>query len=122
MMGPVSRVTAYMQTTFPERTVTSEPKYGTKIPVNTPTHIAGIMEFASGAVATILTSFDVWHQRLPFIEIYKTEVTLSTPDPNRFDRSAYIRQASDERWREVFLTHCYTSNARGRCILVRYND
>ena len=113
MMGPVSRVTASMQTTFPERTVTSEPNYGTKIPVNTPTHIAGIMEFASGAVGTILTSFDVWHQRLPFIEIYGTEGTLSTPDPNRFDGPVYIRQAKDERWREVPLTHGYTSNARG---------
>src|SRR6266852_5727730 len=88
MMGPIRRVTASMQTTFPERTVTSEPKYGTKIPVNTPTHIAGIMEFASGAVGTILTSFDVWHHHLPFIEI-------------------------DGTWREVPLTHGYTSDSRG---------
>ena len=113
MMGPIQRVTASMQTTFPERTVTSEPKYGTKIPVNTPTHIAGIMEFASGAIGTILTSFDVWHQRLPFIEIYGTEGTLSTPDPNRFDGPVFIRRAHDEAWREVPLTHGYTSNARG---------
>ena len=113
MMGPIRRVTASMQTTFPERTVTSEPKYGTKIPVNTPTHIAGIMEFASGAVGTILTSFDVWHHRLPFIEIYGTEGTLSTPDPNRFGGPVYIRQANDEAWREVPLTHGYTVNSRG---------
>ena len=113
MMGPIRRVTASMQTTFPERTVTSEPKYGTKIPVNTPTHIAGIMEFASGAVGTILTSFDVWHHHLPFIEIYGTEGTLSTPDPNRFDGPVYIRRANDETWREVPLTHGYTSDSRG---------
>ena len=113
MMGPIQRVTASMQTTFPERIVTSEPKYGTKIPVNTPTHIAGIMEFASGAIGTILTSFDVWHARLPFLEIYGTEGTLSTPDPNRFDGPVYIRQAKDEKWREVPLTHGYTINARG---------
>ena len=113
MMGPIRRVTASMQTTFAERTVTSEPKYGTKIPVNTPTHIAGILEFASGAIGTILTSFDAWHQRLPFIEIYGTEGTLSTPDPNRFDGPVYIRRANDEAWREVPLTHGYTSNARG---------
>src|SRR5947209_8739042 len=59
MMGPIRRVTASMQITFAERTVTSEPKYGTKIPVNTPTYITGIMEFASGAVGTILTILDV---------------------------------------------------------------
>jgi predicted dehydrogenase len=113
MMGPIRRVTASTQMTFPERTVISEPKYGTKIPVNTPTHIAGIMEFASGAVGTILTSFDVWHHRLPFIEIYGTKGTLSTPDPNRFDGPVYVRQANDEAWREVPLTHGYTSNSRG---------
>jgi predicted dehydrogenase len=113
MMGPIRRVTASVQTTFPERTVTSEPKYGSKIPVNTPTHIAGIMEFASGTVGTIITSFDVWHHRLPFIEIYGTEGTLSTPDPNRFDGPVYIRRANDETWREVPLTHGYTRNSRG---------
>jgi len=113
MMGPIRRVTASTQTSFPERTVTSEPRYGTKIPVNTPTHIAGIMEFANGAVGTIITSFDAWHQRLPFIEIYGTEGTLSTPDPNRFDGPVYIRQANDEAWREVPLTHGYITNARG---------
>lgn len=113
MMGPIRRVTASVQTTFPERVVTSESKFGTKIPVTTPTHIAGIMEFASGAIGTILTSFDVWHQRLPFIEIYGTEGTLSTPDPNRFDGPVYMRRANDESWREVPLTHGYTSNSRG---------
>jgi predicted dehydrogenase len=113
MMGPIRRVTASLQTTFPERTVTSEPKYGTKIPVNTPTHVAGIIEFASGAVGTILTSFDVWHHRLPFIEIYGTEGTLSTPDPNRFDGPVYMRRADDKTWHEVPLTHGYTSNSRG---------
>ncbi|HEV2579717.1 MAG TPA: Gfo/Idh/MocA family oxidoreductase [Ktedonobacteraceae bacterium] len=113
MMGPIQRVTASMQTTFPERIVTSGQKYGTKIPVNTPTHIAGIMEFASGAIGTILTSFDVWHHRLPFIEIYGTEGSLSTPDPNRFDGPVYLRRAKDEAWREVSLTHGYTSNSRG---------
>jgi predicted dehydrogenase len=113
MMGPVQRVTSAMRTTFPERTVTSPAQYGKKIPVNTPTHIAGIMEFASGAVATILTSFDVWHHRLPFIEIYGTEGTLSTSDPNRFDGPVFLRQADEKAWREIPLTHGYASEARG---------
>lgn len=113
MIGPVRRVTASVQKTFPERIVTSEAKYGSVIPVNTPTHIAGILEFAGGAVGTILTSFDVWHHRLPYIEVYGTEGTLSTPDPNRFDGPVYIRRAKEEAWHEVPLTHGYTSNSRG---------
>jgi len=113
MMGSVRRVSGTTSTTFPERLVTSEPKYGTKIPVNTPTHIAGLLDFANGAVGTILTSFDVWHHRLPFIEIYGTEGTLSTPDPNRFDGPVYLRKAHDKEWREIPLTHGYTTNMRG---------
>ena len=113
MIGPVKRVTASMQTTFPERTVTSQANFGKKIPVNTPTHLAGNMEFASGAIATIMTSFDIWHHRLPFMEIYGTEGTIITPDPNRFDGQVLIRQKKDESWREIPLSFDAAANSRG---------
>ena len=54
------------------------------IKVETPTHIAGVMDFANGAIGTIITSFDVWAANLPRIEIYGTEGSLSVPDPNTF--------------------------------------
>ena len=54
------------------------------IHVNTPTHVAGVMDFASGAVATIVTSFDVWAAELPRLEIYGTHGSMSVPDPNFF--------------------------------------
>lgn len=113
MLGPVRRVTGSTQISFPERTITSKPKYGTKITVNTPTHIAGIMDFASGAVGTIITSFDTWSHQLPRIEIYGTEGSLSVPDPNTFAGPVYIRRARDTQWNEVALTHGYTKNSRG---------
>jgi predicted dehydrogenase len=113
MIGPIQRVTASMKTTFPERTVSSEPRAGTKIPVNTPTHITGVLDFASGATGTLITSFDVWHHRLPYIEVYGTEGTISAPDPNTFRGPVYLRRARDEQWREVPLTHGYTKNSRG---------
>ena len=48
-------------------TITSQPKKGTMIKVDVPTHVAGVMDFANGAVGTIITSFDVWshHARQP---------------------------------------------------------
>ena len=85
MMGPVSRVTASIQTTFPERTVTSEPKYGTKIPVNTPTHIAGIMEFASGAVGTARMVYDGYGK------------LLSATDPLNTMQPSVIYKAGEAR-------------------------
>jgi len=113
LIGPIRRVTGSTHTTFNERTITSQPKYGTRITVNVPTHVAGIMDFASGAVGTIITSFDVWHHRLPHIEIYGTAGTLSVPNPNTFGGPVYLRQAQAGEWSEVPLTHRYTHNMRG---------
>jgi predicted dehydrogenase len=113
LMGPVSRVAGSARLTFPERTITSQPFYGTKIKVNTPTHVAGIIEFASGAIGTIVTSFDVWAHELPYIEIYGTEGSMSLPDPNSFSGPVRIRRTDAIEWNEVPLTHGYTENSRG---------
>jgi len=113
LIGPIRRVTSSARITFPERIITSKPKYGTKIKVNTPTHIAGVMDFANGAVGTIITSFDVWASELPRIEIYGTEGTLSVPDPNTFGGLVRIRRAGAGEWKEVPLAYGYTENSRG---------
>lgn len=113
MLGPIQRVTGSARITFPERLITSQPKYGTKIQVNTPTHIAGVLDFANGAVATLTTSFDVWSHHMPRIEIYGTEGSLSVPDPNTFGGPVSLRRAQDSEWQEVPLTHDYTKNSRG---------
>lgn len=113
LMGPVRRVTGSTRITFPERLITSQPKYGTKITVDTPTHIAGVMDFANGAVATIVTSFDVWAAQLPRIEVYGTQGSMSVPDPNGFGGPVKVRLASDTEWRQVPLTHGYAENSRG---------
>lgn len=113
MLGPIRRVTGSTRITFPERTITSQPKYGTKITVNTPTHIAGTLDFANGAIATMVMSFDIWGHTLPNLEIYGTEGTLRVPDPNTFGGPIYIRSARDSEWHEVPLTHGHAENSRG---------
>jgi predicted dehydrogenase len=112
LMGPIRRVTGLTRITFPERTITSQPKYGTKIKVDVPTHIVGVMDFANGGVATILTSFDVWGAQLPRIEIYGVEGSLSVPDPNGFGGPVSILRANSREWKEVPLTHGYTDQSR----------
>ncbi len=113
LLGPVRRVTGSAQITSSERTITSEPKHGTTIHVKTPTHVAGLMDFASGAVGTIITSFDVWGSNLPRIEIYGTEGTLSVPDPNTFGGPVRLNRARQQEWEDVPLTHGYVENSRG---------
>jgi predicted dehydrogenase len=113
LLGPIQRVTSSAKVTFPERIITSEPKYGTRITVNTPTHIAGVLDFANGAVGVLVTSFDVWSHQLPYIEIYGTEGTLSVPNPNTFGGLVRLRRAGESDWRDIPLTHGYTQNSRG---------
>ncbi len=113
LLGPVRRVTGEARITFPERVITSRPKYGTVIEVDVPTHVAGVLEFASGAIGTIITSFDVWHAELPRIEIYGSEGTLSVPDPNCFGGPVRLRRAEADAWSEIPLSHGYSENSRG---------
>ncbi|MDA0991412.1 MAG: Gfo/Idh/MocA family oxidoreductase, partial [Verrucomicrobia bacterium] len=79
LMGPIAEVAGATRISFPERTITSEKKHGKIITVETPTHVTGIMNFASGAIGTITTSFDVWRSMVPRIEIFGSEATLSVP-------------------------------------------
>ncbi len=113
LLGPVRRVTGSAQITRTERTITSQPKYGTKIQVEVPTHVAGVMDFCEGAIATIITSFDVSHaSNMPNIEIYGTEGTIRVPDPNSPSGPIKLRRLGDEDWTDAPFTHDYASISR----------
>lgn len=113
LLGPIRRVTGCARITYPERTITSQEKYGKVITVETPTHIAGLIEFRSGAIGTILTTFDVWHSTLPRIEVWGTEGSLLVPDPNGFGGTVLVRRARQKEWEEVAVRRPFTANARG---------
>lgn len=113
MLGPVRRLTGSTRISFPERLITSQPLAGTKIKVNTPTHLTGVLDFVSGSVATVITSFDVWASNLPRLEIYGSEGSLSLPDPNTFGGPVRVMSAKDEEWQDVPLTHGHSEESRG---------
>ncbi|MDR2536490.1 MAG: Gfo/Idh/MocA family oxidoreductase [Treponema sp.] len=113
LLGPIARVSGSAKQGFKTRTITSEPLNGTVIPVEVATHIAGILDFASGAVGTIITSFDVYSHTLPFIEVYGTEGSLRCPDPNTFGGPVFVRQGRAENWSEIPLIKNYPENSRG---------
>ena len=104
LLGPVKRITGAATIAIPERTITSEPKKGKKVKVETPDHIAGTIEFASGVIGVIATSFAVkfgnYDGKQP-ITIFGTQGTLRVPDPNQFDGIVHVRTPADEDWREV---------------------
>ncbi len=112
LIGPITRIAGSAQKAFSQRTVTSQPKNGYVITVETPTHIAGTMDFANGAVATLITSFDVWSSTLPPIEIHGTHGSLLVPDPNGFGGPVKINRGGGG-WEDVPLLHGYAENSRG---------
>lgn len=98
LLGPVRRVAGSARASFAERIATSREHYGRRLPVEVPTHVAAVLDFAAGPVATLVTSFDVWHANLPRIEIYGSEGSLSVPDPNIFGGVVQVRRAGAAEW------------------------
>ncbi len=84
LLGPVKRVSAFANMANPTRTISSEPRAGEQIPVETPTNIHSLLEFGSGATVTLAASWDVWAHRHANMELYGTEGSLFVPDPNFF--------------------------------------
>lgn len=113
LLGSVVRVSGSAQKGFEERIVASEPQKGKRIAVDVPTHIAGTLDFSSGVVGTIITSFDVYSHTLPFIEIYGSEGSLRVPDPNTFGGPVYVSRFRSETWSEIPLLKGYPENSRG---------
>ena len=112
LMGPVARVSGAARMTFPERIATTEALMGQRLPVEVNTHVAGTLEFESGAIATTIMSFDVWGHNLPLIEIHGSEGSLSVPDPNRFDGEVLAIKGGTKEWVDIPLTHS-TNIGRG---------
>ncbi|MFC7680591.1 Gfo/Idh/MocA family protein [Paenibacillus sp. GCM10028914] len=114
LLGPVRRVAGMTSKALPERIITSEKKYGQRIPVVVPTHVAGTMEFNNGAIATMITSFDIFGgSTLPHIEIHGTEGSLLVPDPNGFGGTLMYRKLGEKSWTEQPLILGHDSNSRG---------
>jgi predicted dehydrogenase len=106
LLGPVAKVAGMASRIRSERVVTSKPLAGTSVPVEVATHVAGTLEFVSGAIVTIVMSFDVARHRHRPIELYGTNGALSVPDPNWFGGEVELATA-DQDWRVVPTEHIY---------------
>ncbi|CAN5814718.1 Gfo/Idh/MocA family oxidoreductase [soil metagenome] len=138
LLGPIVRVVSSTGVGFAERIISSEPKFGETIHVNTPTHIAATLDFANGAIATLTTSFDIYDTVHSRLTVHGAEGSLQLPDPNTFggtvsllqpaaflsrrdplsvgrtpDDRADPNRVAAPRWEDVPLTHGYTDNSRG---------
>jgi predicted dehydrogenase len=114
LLGPVESVMCSAKITYPQRTVTSQPLYGTKIDVEVPTYLAGILNMENGVIATIHHSFDVNDTKLDnSVEIYGTEGTLIVPTPCNFSGDIWYKKKTMEDWSKVPCIFQYSKDSRG---------
>lgn len=113
LLGPVRRVAGMAGTPRATRTIGSGPRAGAEIDVAVATHVTGVLEHASGALSTLMMSFEVWAGRLPHIEVYGTDGSLSVPDPNGFGGAVQIFRAGGGDWTTVAEAGGYRRAARG---------
>jgi predicted dehydrogenase len=113
LLGPVRRVTGLASTPRATRAIGDGPRAGTVFPVSVPTHQTGVLEHANGALTTLMMSFDVWAGRLPRIEVYGAEGTLSVPDPNNFAGPVHLFSGATEEWAALPERAGYRDAGRG---------
>jgi predicted dehydrogenase len=112
LLGPMKRISGMASIAVPDRTITHRdrttgepgPKFGTKMKVEIPEHICGLMEFQNGCIGTIVTTFAARFSNYDgkqSITIWGTDGVLRVPDPNHFDGPLHIRRKDDADWSEV---------------------
>ena len=100
LIGPVKSISSVSGTATPERIITSEPRNGEKIIVETPTTLLGSLEFHNNAKIQFFCSWDVWKHNHSTIELYGLEGSMIVPDPNFFSGDILISK-KDEDWETI---------------------
>lgn len=100
LIGPIKSISSLSGTATPERTITSEPRNGEKIKVETPTTLMGTLEFYNNAKIQFFCSWDVWKHKHSTIELYGLEGSMIVPDPNFFSGDILISH-KEEDWQVI---------------------
>lgn len=119
LLGPVRRVTGSANQLHAKIKVQNpkSSRYGDTIPVEAPTNVAAVLDFHSGAVASLQAAKESFGYK-PRLEIFGTEGNMTVPDPNFFgpvpglDTTVIIQFRSGQS-KEIPLTHGFTEDSRG---------
>jgi predicted dehydrogenase len=113
LLGPVTRVTGAASQLRAERTIGSGARAGETIGVGVDTHVSGILTHRSGALSTLIMSFDTVATRAPSIEVHGERGSLVVPDPNRFTGDTSVRLLGETSWQTLPVSAGYIDGSRG---------
>jgi predicted dehydrogenase len=96
LLGSISAATGFASTPTLERELGVGPRAGERFVTEVPTHVAGALQFASGALGTITVSFEARGRYESGLVVHGTEGSLSLPDANAFGGDVKIRRHRGE--------------------------
>ena len=100
LLGPVESVISVSGTATDERIITSQPRNGEKIKVETPTTLMGVLNFLNNTKVQFFASWDVWKNNHSNIELYGLDGSIIIPDPNFFGGNILISNKNYD-WQEI---------------------
>lgn len=112
LLGPVTAVYGAGRRTRDERTIHSGTRTGERIGVTVDSHITAICEHASGALTTLVMSFDAAASQAAPIEVHGEGGSMAVPDPSWFDGVVQVHHVGGA-WETISPSAGYLGGGRG---------
>ena len=116
LLGPITRVAASAEIRFAEKPFSGPATQGSTFLVDQASTTAGVFDFESGAVGTLVATQDA-HTWLGRIEIFGTTGVLILPDPVLYGGTLVLRTLSGSRRVPMPLPRRFRGDARGFGVL-----
>ena len=113
LLGPVSSTIGAASHSRESRTIGSGARAGESVPVDIDTHVTGVLVHATGALSTLVMSFDAVATHASNIEIHGDKGSLSVPDPNRFAGDVQSFPLGADGWSTLPISAGYENSGRG---------
>jgi predicted dehydrogenase len=113
LLGPVTSVLGAGHRDRAERVIGSGPRAGAPIPVTVDTHVTGVLVHASGALSTLVMSFESVATKGSAIEVHGRTGSIAVPDPNQFSGTVEYLTLGDTAWRTQDPSAGYADTGRG---------
>ena len=113
LLGPVASVIGAGSRTRSERVIGSGERAGERIPVEVLTHITAVLTHESGALSTVVMSFDTVATKASNIEVHGETGSLIVPDPNNFAGDVRLHTLDSREWTTLPVSAGYVEGGRG---------
>jgi predicted dehydrogenase len=113
-MGPATRVTAFSHLSATQRTRMrlDQPHFGETVNLTEDDVVAGVIEFASGALVTVNFTGSSLINEQPYFTVFGSKGVMSMGDPNIPNGEVRIRKPQQE-WFTLPFTHGFLDESRG---------